>query len=107
MAELRDALRPALPEDAANAALAGRVWRPDVGGPSVVVPRGAELLDITKAFPTMRDVCEAPDPAAAMRGAPGLGRLVNQMMPTDRCEPWVFGVAALMRNLARQGVLSD
>ncbi|HSZ92455.1 MAG TPA: fumarylacetoacetate hydrolase family protein, partial [Acetobacteraceae bacterium] len=37
--------------------------------------------------------------------APGLGRLVNRMMPTDRCEPWTFGMAALMRNLARRGVL--
>jgi fumarylacetoacetate (FAA) hydrolase family protein len=39
--------------------------------------------------------------------APGLGRLVNRMMPTDRCEPWVFGTAALMRNLARRGMLGD
>ena len=30
---------PVLPEDAANAALAGRVWRPDIGGPSVAVVR--------------------------------------------------------------------
>jgi len=37
--------------------------------------------------------------------APGLGRLVNRMTPTDRCEPWAFGVAAPMRNLARRGVL--
>ena len=36
---------------------------------------------------------------------PGLGRLVNRMMPTDHCEPWTFGVAALMRSLARRGVL--
>jgi fumarylacetoacetate (FAA) hydrolase family protein len=39
--------------------------------------------------------------------APRLGRLVNRMMPTDRCEPWTFGVAALMRNLARRGVLGN
>ena len=37
--------------------------------------------------------------------APGLGRLVNRMMPTDQCEPWTFGVGALMRNLARRGLL--
>ena len=24
-----------------------------------------------------------------------------------RCEPWTFGVAALMRNLARRGVLGN
>src|SRR5947209_19552774 len=26
-----------------------------------------------------------------------LGELVNRMMPTDQCEPWTFGTAALMR----------
>jgi fumarylacetoacetate (FAA) hydrolase family protein len=36
---------------------------------------------------------------------PKLGRLVNRMMPTDRCEPWSFGVGALMRNLAVRGLL--
>ena len=35
--------------------------------------------------------------------APKLGRLVNRMMPTDRCEAWSFGVGALMRNLAAGG----
>ncbi len=37
--------------------------------------------------------------------APKLGRLVNRMMPTDRCEAWSFGAGALMRNLARRGLL--
>jgi fumarylacetoacetate (FAA) hydrolase family protein len=37
--------------------------------------------------------------------APKLGRLVNLMMPTDRCEPWRFGTGALMRNLAERGLL--
>ncbi len=71
MTELRDALRPALPDDAATAALAGRVWRPDVGGPSVVALRDGALIDVTATFPTMRDLCEAPDPAAALRAATG------------------------------------
>ncbi len=38
--------------------------------------------------------------------APKLGRLVNRMMPTDQCEPWAFGVGALMRNLARRGLFA-
>jgi fumarylacetoacetate (FAA) hydrolase family protein len=37
--------------------------------------------------------------------APRLGKLVNRMMPTDRCEAWSFGVGALMRNLAGRGLL--
>src|SRR5262249_28405178 len=38
--------------------------------------------------------------------APRLGRLVNRIMPTDQCEPWTFGSAALMRNLAARGLLA-
>ena len=37
--------------------------------------------------------------------APKLGRLVNRMRLTHECEPWTFGAAALMRNLARRGLL--
>ncbi|MGD0431046.1 MAG: fumarylacetoacetate hydrolase, partial [Acetobacteraceae bacterium] len=37
--------------------------------------------------------------------APKLGALVNRMMPTDQCEPWTFGIGALMRNLAARGLL--
>lgn len=66
-----------LPADAGRAALAGRVWRPDLGGPSVVTLRGEELVDVTGTFATMRDLCETADPAAALRAASGesLGRL--------------------------------
>jgi fumarylacetoacetate (FAA) hydrolase family protein len=60
-----------LPDDADNAALAGRAWRPDVGGPSVVAIRQGMAFDISGAFPTMRDLCEADDPAAALRHAYG------------------------------------
>jgi fumarylacetoacetate (FAA) hydrolase family protein len=37
--------------------------------------------------------------------APELGRLVNRMAPCGECEPWRFGISALMRNLAGRGVL--
>jgi len=60
-----------LPRDAATAALAGRIWRPDAGGPSVVRIERARVFDITKAVPTMRDLCEAADPAAVLRAAKG------------------------------------
>ena len=61
----------ALPHDGTAGALAGRVWRPDVGGPSVVSIRADGVFDISAAFPTMRDLCEAADPAAAVRTAAG------------------------------------
>jgi fumarylacetoacetate (FAA) hydrolase family protein len=37
--------------------------------------------------------------------APKLGRLVNRMRHSNECEPWTFGTGALMRNLARRGLL--
>lgn len=60
-----------LPADADQAALLGRIWRPEVQGPSVVTVRHGQVLDISARYPTTRDVFEADDPAAALRSAPG------------------------------------
>ncbi|MFX9699971.1 fumarylacetoacetate hydrolase, partial [Acinetobacter baumannii] len=35
-----------------------------------------------------------------------LGALVNTVTATDKAAPWTYGTAALMRNLARRGLLS-
>jgi fumarylacetoacetate (FAA) hydrolase family protein len=84
MAQLSEAAHPALPEDAAGAALTGRVWRPDVHGPSVVAIRDNAAWDISCAFPTMRDLCERPDPAAALRTVNGerLGNIADVLANT-------------------------
>ena len=37
--------------------------------------------------------------------APQLGQLVNRMRLSDDCEPWTFGVGALMKNLAQRKLL--
>jgi fumarylacetoacetate (FAA) hydrolase family protein len=37
--------------------------------------------------------------------APKLGKLVNRMRGSDECEPWTFGVGALMQNLAERKLL--
>ncbi|MGQ3071488.1 MAG: fumarylacetoacetate hydrolase family protein [Ferrovibrionaceae bacterium] len=86
-----------LPADGTSGALAGRIWRPDAGGPSVVALRADGVHDITAAFPTMRDLCESPDPAAALRGAAGelLGPLdpILANTPVDRrdlARPWLL-----------------
>jgi fumarylacetoacetate (FAA) hydrolase family protein len=34
-----------------------------------------------------------------------LGRLVNRMRHSQDCPPWDFGAGALMRNLARRGLI--
>ncbi|WP_062204250.1 fumarylacetoacetate hydrolase family protein [Aureimonas sp. AU12] len=37
--------------------------------------------------------------------SPRLGRLENVVTHTDKAEPWTFGIAALMRNLAKRDLL--
>lgn len=37
--------------------------------------------------------------------APQLGKLVNRMKSSSECEPWTFGLRALMTNLASRGLL--
>ena len=60
-----------LPTDGFAGALAGRVWRPDAGGPSVVAVRADGVFDISADFPTMRDLCEQPSPSECLRSARG------------------------------------
>jgi fumarylacetoacetate (FAA) hydrolase family protein len=97
MIALREVLQPMLPDDSAQAALAGRVWRPDVGGPSVVAVRDGDLIDISATFPTMRDLCELDSPADRLRSASGerIGRLDDVLANTptegrDRGKPWLL-----------------
>jgi fumarylacetoacetate (FAA) hydrolase family protein len=52
--------------------LLGRAWLPQADGPVVVTVRDGEVIDITSALaPTVRDICEMPDPAAYVAGAAG------------------------------------
>jgi len=86
-----------LPVDGTAGALAGRVWRPDVSGPAVVAIRADGVHDISRAAPTMRDLCEAADPAALVREAKGeaLGALAPILANTpeetrDERRPWLL-----------------
>jgi fumarylacetoacetate (FAA) hydrolase family protein len=62
-------VKSTLPADGTTGTLVGRVWRPDIG-PSVIAVRGDGVFDISRAFPTMRDLCETGDAAkvAAEKG---------------------------------------
>ncbi len=79
-----------------NATLAGRVHLPKIG-PCVVRVDGDKLADITAIFPTMRDLCEMPNPAQALRAAEGklIGRvdevLANAAIKKrDVAKPWLL-----------------
>jgi len=86
-----------LPSDGNVAALAGRVWRPDVAGPSVVAIRDDGVYDISRIAPTMRDLCEAEDPAGIVRSGDGerIGALADILANTphegrDVTKPWLL-----------------
>jgi fumarylacetoacetate (FAA) hydrolase family protein len=97
MSPFQSLVSAALPDDADHAALAGRAWRPDAGGPSVVAIRQGMAFDISRSFPTMRDLCEADDPAAALRHAHGepVGAIETLLANTpvearDPARPWLL-----------------
>ncbi len=77
-----------LPDDGFVGALAGRVWRADVEGPSIVSVRSDGIFDVSADFPTMRDLCEQPSPAEALRSAQGpqLGAISDILANTPRKE---------------------
>jgi fumarylacetoacetate (FAA) hydrolase family protein len=61
----------ALPDDAADSVLVGRIWDPAAAGPSPVVVRDGDVIDISAHVPTVRDLCELPEPAAMAAGLGG------------------------------------
>src|SRR5688572_524049 len=85
------------PTDRDAAVLVGRVWNPQVAGPSVVAVRGEQVFDITADAPTMHDLCEAGDPVAVARSTKGisLGALTEILANTPRASrdssrPWLL-----------------
>ena len=69
MSAISEAVRSVLPEDADQALLIGRVWDAETGGPRVVAVSGGTVFDLHRLAPTVSDLLELPDPAAAVRGA--------------------------------------
>ncbi|MFC3499460.1 fumarylacetoacetate hydrolase family protein [Micromonospora krabiensis] len=87
----------ALPDDVDHSVLVGRIWDPSVDGPSPVVVRGDDVIDISHRFPTVRDICELDDPAATVASLDGplvgdFGEiLANTGAATrDRARPWLL-----------------
>jgi fumarylacetoacetate (FAA) hydrolase family protein len=60
-----------LPDDGTAGSLAGRAWRPDAEGPSVVAIRANGVFDVSHAFATMSMLTDSPDPAAALAAEEG------------------------------------
>src|SRR5512145_3439551 len=69
-----------LPVDAAGATLVGRIWLPgEHGGPTPVVVRGDDLVDLSSIVPTVSALLELDDPVAVVCGAPprSVGRVAD------------------------------
>jgi fumarylacetoacetate (FAA) hydrolase family protein len=91
-----------LPRDTEQATLVGRVWRPDVEGPSVVTLRGEDLFDISAVAATVSELLNAADPVALVQEATGecLGpveRIVANSAHDRRAAtcPWLLAPADL------------
>jgi fumarylacetoacetate (FAA) hydrolase family protein len=86
-----------LPTDGTAGTLIGRVWIPELDGPSVVVAKGEALHDITASFPTVRDLCEARNPAQAAGATPSteissIAEILANTPPQGRdpSKPWLL-----------------
>src|ERR1041385_3199725 len=86
-----------LPVDSTAGTLVGRVWRPEIAGPSVVAIRPDGVFDVSRSWPTVRDLCESPDPAASVAGAHAdrIGDLAAILANTaedkrDPNKPWLL-----------------
>jgi fumarylacetoacetate (FAA) hydrolase family protein len=83
-----------LPADADRATLVGRVWLPQVEGPAVVALRGGQVIDITRAAPTITDLIAAADPVAlAKSDGPVIGSIADLLANADETsrdasKPW-------------------
>jgi fumarylacetoacetate (FAA) hydrolase family protein len=86
-----------LPDDGYRGSLVGRVWRPDLGGPSVVAVREVGVIDVTHAFPTVSHLTELPDPSGALAATDGefVGTLQDLLDNTpetlrNATKPWLL-----------------
>ena len=86
-----------LPRDYASASLAGRVWRPELQGPSVVALRVDGVYDISASAPTMSALCEETSPASVLLSSRGerIGTLADILANTpedgrDASKPWLL-----------------
>jgi fumarylacetoacetate (FAA) hydrolase family protein len=79
MSAIRSLLTSArcLPADHEDALLIGRVWQPDVAGPSVVRVTGEGVFDVSALAPTISELLELPDAAGAVRAADAAPRIAD------------------------------
>ena len=66
-----------LPEDHQQAELIGRIWQPDVEGPTLVRVRDGELFDLSAVAATASQLLNLDDPVKSIRRAGQLSRIAS------------------------------
>src|SRR5437762_5454061 len=66
-----------LPTDHSDALLIGRIWQPEVEGPSVVRVTNDGVFDLSALAPTISELLELPDPGAAVRASDATPRIAD------------------------------
>src|SRR5437899_10692501 len=97
MPQLTLSVQESMPRDG-HALLVGRAWLPSDDGPAVIGVRGAEAVNLTRAYPTashLLNVAKPEEISSAIRQAPPLGRLdalvANSVEGArDRSRPWLL-----------------
>lgn len=71
-----------LPDSSASARLVGRVWRPDLGMPAVVIVRDGRVVDVTPSVVSVSDFLDS-DPVSRFDTLDGddLGRVEDLVLP--------------------------
>jgi len=77
-----------LPDDRERALLVGRIWDPAAGGPLLVRIDGDAVVDLSPVAPTMSELLELHEVAAAIRAHPGLARraAVSDVLAASACD---------------------
>jgi len=91
-----------LPEDAEQAVLVGRVWSPELDGPTTVLVRRDGLCDLSRVAATSSQLFNLSDPATASltaatkissaacsRNSEGVNELPGQGVPLLEQEGWL------------------
>ena len=87
-----------LPEDADRATLVGRIWDPAVGGPTPVLIRRGQAIDISRVAPTLSALFEIEHIAAVLQAAAGLPEIASiealignsDERQRDPMQPWLI-----------------
>ncbi len=98
MPQVTLSVQESLPQRRDDALLVGRAWVPAEQGPAVVAMRGEEVVDLTRAYPTVShllNVAKAADIRAAIRFAPKLATIdalvANSVEGArDASKPWLL-----------------